>query len=86
MKNWGSMNPTLVLSGSIVNVAVVAEEKQSSLAYLKEMVKYTEIISDCKRMTLKAVIGGHLDLYSAIHSDGLREISWSGKSWIQEAL
>ena len=33
---------------------------------------YTEIVPNCKRSTLQAVIRGHVDLESILHSDGLR--------------
>ena len=33
---------------------------------------YTEIVADCAKATLQAVIRGHVDLRSVIHSDGWR--------------
>ena len=33
---------------------------------------YTEIVPDCKAMTLQAIIRGHADIESVIHSDGWR--------------
>jgi transposase len=33
---------------------------------------YTEIVPDCRRKTLQAVIRGHVELDSVLHSDGLR--------------
>ena len=33
---------------------------------------YTEIVPDCKRKTLQAIIRGHVALDSELHSDGLR--------------
>jgi hypothetical protein len=38
---------------------------------------YTEIIPDCERKTLRAIITGRIDLESTIYSDSLFRLFWS---------
>ncbi len=68
------MNHTSEPSESRGNEAVVPTAKPLSLAFSKECgMVYTEIVPDCAKHTLQAIIRGKVDLESVIHSD-----SWRG--------
>jgi transposase len=68
------MNHTSKPNVSKGDAAVVLKAKHLFSVFSKEAVKvYTEIVPDCARKTLQAIIRGRIDSESIIHSD-----SWHG--------
>jgi len=47
---------------------------------------YTEIVPDCKKATLQAIIRGRVAAEAVINSDGFARLRWSGRHGLRQAL
>jgi transposase len=67
-----SMNLTSARTASEASAVAGPGVRPSSSAYSSATAVYTEIVPDCKKATLQAIIRGRVSADAVIHSDGWR--------------